>query len=561
MISDAKEEVLRLVVLQVSFDETTQEVRNNVSGDQSLLMMSGKFVYLVGSRRIEGDIIVPTTILTEGCAEALLAALELRVPELFVEYKCRLVVILNSDSHKACMRLARHFYSVAQNSKMPGITVLHSRCMQHMANAALVYTTNPFKLLNGCFCSTVQMHKGQTMRQLKDQTRVLIDRFLVIEYEAKEQWLDNVPRNRSFVKFLFQSMNVNLDGTSSRHRAADNLISWLPALWCKSPKLVHWCPPGCCRSRPEAVEKIANAFEDLLLSQMPRIPSVSRWTKLMQPFAWWAFAFAFFRLIRTAFASLVPHEDTENLFLAVSTLFGAEHSSNDVHKAKERTRWKKAIQWMQKQYAADHLLLLVLLMEPALMVMNRIFEGEETNLNAVTFASRRVSPSMTAVNTLLKVVTDTTEEFWFPWETKTSWAPDARLLAQTSALRLAGNLFMRCVAPFEKWPWKAARIVNPMESEEVRRNTIDDLERARPECCLDAGFGQQLQPLLRDDDTGENFLTVLYEAFTMCPMSNVPTENRFASCRNHALPSRGRIPMSTTLASKHVLSEAMRLHK
>ena len=78
------------------------------------------------------------------------------------------VLILNSDSHSALVRLAKHFGRQAQLAG-PAAKVLsvHSTCQMHKFFACLARMVKGFELINGMFCSTLLLHKGPTMRKLQ----------------------------------------------------------------------------------------------------------------------------------------------------------------------------------------------------------------------------------------------------------------------------------------------------------------------------------------------------------------------------------------------------------
>ena len=556
-----------LVVITASFDETTQEVSvEKQSTGKSILMSSAKLVAIHGEKKVTIDVVLPVAVLRDGTAETLLTVLKHRLPLLvWFDGACPLIVTLNSDSHKACVRLGKHFSRLAEDHI--NRFHLHSRCQQHMINAALVHATETLQLINGSFCATVQLHSGTVLTDMKHRCKEMINERLRCVFVQDPSWPESRACNRSFVDlFLCRHGTENKNESKLRREAAENLLQWCPEVWCLNPgRVTHYCPPGCCASRDDAVCKISGAFEDLVFSVRPKVPAVSRWTKLFQPWSWWVMGFTCFALLPAAFLQTEPHEDlTEQLCMSMATLFGAGHDSSDVWKAKERTRWRKAGAWIKAPHTACHALLVIMLMRPVLDTMGIIFDGDKSRLSAVHFAAHETSPSVKAIQELATALQDTRSAFWKPFATATKWSKDAKALAGTIGLRLMGHLYLRSVLPFKFYPWRLAKVVNPVVPERERDVVLQEfveMDQTSCECCLDQGFSAKIWRMMQAAGTDSHqVLQVLWEGFQSAPLSNVPVENRFARSRNHAVPARGRCPRHTTIASKHVLSELRHNH-
>ena len=134
------------IVYDVSFDETTEDLQvDGDQGPQHVMMIQGKISCCYADWVKVVDVVTPITILVGIGAEDILTALKTRVPavvegvaDLGVPY----CVVLNSDSAKACKRLARHFQALAESQ--PDRLHLHSRCQQPMVSASLVSTASMF---------------------------------------------------------------------------------------------------------------------------------------------------------------------------------------------------------------------------------------------------------------------------------------------------------------------------------------------------------------------------------------------------------------------------------
>ena len=558
------------IVMELSFDETAEDLQvGSELGPQTTLMMHVRRLFVYETETVLIHVSIPTAVLLDATAESISVALRDRVPMAFQHFRAGMLLVLNSDSAESCKRVARHFHRLAETVR-PRYH-LHSRCQQHLTNAALVYVTKQFQLLDGSFCSTVQLHKGAAMRDLRQGCHAFIKKHLRIAHVWDPTWDDTRrKKNKEFANLL---LSKHCDSNSEmryskRERAVECLLSWLPLLWftANPHDLLHYCPYGCCQSREEAVDKICNAFDSMLLGYRPRVPAVHRWTKLFQPWSWWLVAFYFFSIIPVVFMKMEPVADCNAVDTTVATLFGAGASSSAAYQARERARWRKATQWLGAPHTVSHLTLMVSLMQPILDVMHHIFDADRSNLNAIHYATLETSPPAKAIVRLFSLLQNNCDPFWTCWSVVSHWSQEASLLALTVSLQLVGHLYMRCVLPFMGWPWKLAKLVNPLE-------TPDELEKLRREIgavshdcdqCLDSGFGAKILELVRARHGGlfdSVILRLLYESFSMCPVSNVPVETRFARQRNYGQTSRGRSVAHTTVASNHVLSELRRLHR
>ena len=281
-------DVLVAIIFVCAFDETTQDLRvaQASDGPQHIFMIQGRVICLYGDGtvRVE-DMVLPITVVLDTTAETMLRALKIRMPQLFKQYGDDIVVlvVVNSDSAASCLRLGRHFQATAEQIEMR--LHLHSWCLQHMTSTSLVMTSKIFtnELMSGAFCSTVQLHKGSTMKLLKDGVMRHIRQHLQITHVWDPSWQDNFLKNKSFVDMLLRSSEVdtttesNMLGTFCTKRPSDMrscdaglLLRWLPTLWVHG-SFLHYCPPGCCSSFEESCWKIYGALEHVCLTYRPKI--------------------------------------------------------------------------------------------------------------------------------------------------------------------------------------------------------------------------------------------------------------------------------------------------
>ena len=97
--------------------QTTENVKcDKAQGSSSIIMMQGRLLAYddTGALTRSVDVVVPTTVIEDTTAESLLGAIQLRLPWLFEHIAAPLVLVLNSDSAKANIRLSKHFCALAR---------------------------------------------------------------------------------------------------------------------------------------------------------------------------------------------------------------------------------------------------------------------------------------------------------------------------------------------------------------------------------------------------------------------------------------------------------------
>ena len=125
------------VIITISFDDTFEELLvGNDMGPQHVMMMQGQVVFRFNDDVVKEDPVVPTAVITftSTGAENLFAVLKRRFPLLFDKIGGKFVVIVNTDSAASCLRVGRHFCSLAMAE--PARYHLHSTCMQHMGTSS-----------------------------------------------------------------------------------------------------------------------------------------------------------------------------------------------------------------------------------------------------------------------------------------------------------------------------------------------------------------------------------------------------------------------------------------
>ena len=124
-----------------------------------------------------------------------------------------------------------------------------------------------------------------------------------------------------------------------------------------------------------------------------------------------------------------------------------------------------------------------------------------------------------------------------------------------------GHLYMRCVMPFQQWPWELGRLAH--YGYRGPEDTYMRFRHVHP-CCIPStdGFTMNLKRTLATPGNIRDATTLEFirETFRMVPNSNIQTECRFARCRRHADSCQGRSPGIGTVCANHVLSEVKAMH-
>ena len=153
---------------------------------------------------------VPPSILVNQSAESVLAAVEQKCSAFMWPAPGTLraaVLVLVSDSHKALVRLSMHFAN-ACNAALPAGDVpvqeahmfVHCRCMMHLGFASVTTMLRAMEIINGTYCATLLLRKGQSQTKLKQKVRLLIRERVQFAYHPPNE--TTLAANRSLLKML-----------------------------------------------------------------------------------------------------------------------------------------------------------------------------------------------------------------------------------------------------------------------------------------------------------------------------------------------------------------------
>jgi len=553
-------------ILQFSIDCTTESMRcGRVIGPQQVFLMLGKYATRTSTGLTCTELLCPTLTLQEENAECLLAAVRKCLPQAFDIVDRRRVLILNSDSHKANKRLFRYLHHFVESNEH--VFALHSFCVMHMTCASLAAVLGGFNIISGAFCATLQLHKGSTMSDLQDKVHSYINDKLEIEHEWDERWNSARQRNRTMISLFMRDDSFEPNESKHIRYHLELLLNFLPDLWWntetgRAGRLVHFCAFGCCNSREESLEQITSCVDASIFACRPTVPALNRWTRLFQPLSWWGLGLCFFGLVPAAFADIQPADD-EPFQVTLQDLFASNGLDDTHYKAREGTRWRKAVSWMSAPDLLPRLMLILAVMTPPMDLMTDIFKTDKNGLSALQFATSVSSPVQACNKSYFQLLQNQRHRLWQPFAP--IWTHSTLALAFKTTMMTAGNLFLRCLRPFRRWHWSFALLVNPhvpSEHKDLLLDRLSAIDTTACPRCLDTFVSTKLHKLQADgvDLRSPEMTTFLKDMYSSCPCNNVQVETRFGRQRNFAASSMGRDRAASSMASTHILAEMTLQH-
>ena len=193
-------------IMRIALDETETLVlveKSNFSHHMLMLHLNVFFRAIDGSVT-EHSVAVPPYIIEDQSTECVLDALQDRFGKLVFSSgptDCVKVIILNSDSHKALIRLGKHMTESLAGPSTRCITV-HGRCQMHQYFSCLARMVKGFDLINGMFCATCLLHRGATMKGLQKAVHADIKRIIKLSYAPPRE--EDKAYNRALLTYLDQ---------------------------------------------------------------------------------------------------------------------------------------------------------------------------------------------------------------------------------------------------------------------------------------------------------------------------------------------------------------------
>ena len=567
-----------VAVLQVAFDETEQRLSINLEGcgsnylntTVSTMMVHGILHWRLGSQDQVLNLACAPAILPDTSAASLLGGIANRLPFNMAELAGKVntfVVVLISDAAKACRKVSRVLTSMANGAFL----VLHNKCIMHQVSLSVNYCQLHVNMLGVLFCSSTLVHQGRAYDALLRNVRRLLgspDRFQITLTPPRDEdklYLKRALEMLDWDETLYRDHDLQRKSQSKakKQKARDEFARMFTGdVRCKTLK--HYCPLGCCPlGRDQSVDKAVDAFKGVLLSSLPEVPAVNRWTKLYPAVAWWLCALLLGGVVSDAWIKLHTSQDEED-GIQVEDLMGPQDT--ETHRAIARSRQRKSIKFISDPETPLKLCAFGLAMRPTLMIMGFLFRTGQ--LHAEHCILDILGPNNPVERTIAyycQALQDLRSDFWLILRKMgQGWGDKAMQLGVDAVLRMIGGLFMRLVLPYQGPPWNLWPLASAETSQNERAELIKStLLQACPNCldpfAMHFKRCAESQVDLAGDDAAAR--RVLQAAFKQCPCTNILSEDRFARSSNQRQHTRGRAQSDISMMTNHVISEVFSQHQ
>ena len=359
----------------------------------------------------------------------------------------------------------------------------------------------------------------------------------------------------------------DLGAEARRSEACETLLRLLPFSWFEAgpqDPLDHYCPPGCCASRTEAVSKVSACIRSVFFTLLPRIPALNKWNKMHQPAVWWLTACkAAGGIVAHCFAALsVELQDWAELpLLREDHAIGLD--DKEAYRVRQGIRFRKAAAFLNDAVSAKRLAIAVVGMTACLPELGGFFNASrlDTPGNVIKWCHESSSPGVRALSRLSQLLLTPGSLQWYIVHGGLAWSEEALHICASSLLGLIGNTFLRTVLPFRRYPWRVGKLVHSEVGGRERLEIATEMQVLEP-CCCDSGFTMKLVRACRTAESlvSSGIRTFILDCFQMCPDNNIAIEFRFSRARRQIDTCSGQLPTPATMSSNHVLAEAAALY-
>lgn len=540
-------------IFQIALDETEMPLALLAVGTKAhVIVIHARLTMRRGQQVEHIEVVVPPAALESTSAAHLLRALQARMPFSVAEVtgKCRgeLTMVLSTDSGRSCLKLARHLQA------LPAACRMHQHCLA---------MTAPMRLggvMSSLFCATLLMkrHRVQTMvtRQLSEHVAKHLN--IVYERPGQEQ-VDHVSSVLDLLGPLLDGRLVDPRRSTVRKRALARLKVFLCGPLRDGPALHHYCPYGCHSSLQAAQTDLVNLILALFVQSPPPTPAWNKWTKVWPPLVWFGVIMQLSHVLPACLAGLCSLASDPALDIDEDDIVGLDDKK--AFERQEQARFRKTSKWLNAAITRDKMLALTLSIQYSLAVMGSFFASARRfgdNARCMTaLANPATSVAAQCLRRYFNAFSCEQHALWAPLVGGgRGWSTELYCLASTPALLEVGSLYKRFVLALACWPWRLSLLCAPGVSDAEKRAVALQLWESSV-CCLDAfswnfrarcsGVGEILS---------EPMVQSLRDVFDNTPLTNIGSENRFASLQTRWSSSHGHMGSPSTLASDHVLAES-----
>jgi hypothetical protein len=539
--------VCDVMFLELAIDETEVDSRQDLRSERCPMVVLHARVARYGTHQqpVMLELVIPSAMVLSTSSNALLAVILQRMPLSFQELRRTarsVVLILNSDSARSCVKLARHL-----GTSLPTI---HAPCRMHQLCIAMVATLRMSGLMSAMFCAAHLFRRKRVQTLMRKQLRKYIDENLEISFASEAD-----PGACAQVAGVMQLMSEVL-GQSEREnimepavrtqrvKAWQRLSKFFAGPVRGEKRIKHRCVLGCHESKQSAADELYNDVVEVFLNHPPPIPAWNKWTKIHPPVAWFTtFCCLHFILPGSieGLTTLLPEDDFLNV-VGDAQAVGMEDEIS--FRCQEQARFRKTSVWLNAAATPDKLVSVCLAIRVALRVMGNFFKSAGRYVPSPAMSVfpllLNTSPAKAAIEFCLAVLSDEAHETWHPLVSAgRAWSETLYVAASAPMLVLAGQLFRRFIAALQGWPWRMGLVLSDDLDAASKLAVAEDLFRCNA-CDLDPFTAwvksKWTRPTDMLSDAGLDFVRAL---FRHVPATNIHSEDRFSRVARRAacLPS------------------------
>ena len=539
-------------VLLISLDETEMQMQLGAAGTSAHVIVMHARLHLRRGQHVERlEVVVPPAAIEATTSAHLLRALQSRMPFSISEVagKCKedLTVVLSTDSGTSCVKLARHLQA------LPAVCRMHQHCLAMTAPLRLG------NVMSSLFCATLltKRHRVQTM--VERQLRAYVKKHLKIVYTRPgQEQVDHVSSVLDLLRPLLESRLVDPHRATARSKALADLKAFLCGHLREGPSLYHYCPLGCHCSLEAAQDTLIDLLLTVFVRSPPPTPAWNKWTKVWPPLLFFAVFMQLAQVLPASLDGLCSLASDATLDINEDDIIGLD--DQQAFQRQEQTRFRKTSKWLNAPVTADKLMALTVSLQYSLHIMGSFFASARRfgdNTNCITnLANPATSVACQCLRQYFDAFRSDQHALWTPLVGGgRGWSTELYGLASTPALLEVGSLYKRFVLAMDCWPWRLSLLCAPDVSDAKKRAIAEQLWRSS-ECCLDP-FSLKFRARCSNVDAilSQPMTQSLRDVFDMTPLTNIGSENRFASAQTRWSSSHGHVGLPSTMTSDHVLAE------
>ena len=213
-------------VLELTADETEHPLRLECRNEIASLLMSQVKVstFHDDAPPVSREYPLPTAVLKSTSADCFFPALLKRLAiygslEDFAAVNRRLNIVLGTDSAPSCSRGFRCLSQLVKNKQLRNVSSIHAPCQCHQQVIIITDLLKMNKLINGVFCTLLQLHRHRSMSMFRSVFRSKMSRGLVIDVDGSSSITD---AGIEFTHALLALLEPGEEGIHLREEYAGN---------------------------------------------------------------------------------------------------------------------------------------------------------------------------------------------------------------------------------------------------------------------------------------------------------------------------------------------------